>query len=188
RLDHEIQLINDGDGIAVIGNATDVERFLAAEGLPAKELGMHKLGALLGSGSAATQAGSEIAANSGRWVKLTEESARLMKQSELMKGSRPDAARAVLTKNGRISGHLEILRSPGALLTNPAMLAGVAGLMAQLAMQQTMDEITDYLETIDAKVDEVIRAQKDHVIAGMIGVDFVIEQATTVREQVGRVS
>src|SRR5699024_4399550 len=39
RLDHEIQLINDGDGIAVIGNATDVERFLAAEGLPSKELG-----------------------------------------------------------------------------------------------------------------------------------------------------
>ena len=60
--------------------------------------------------------------------------------------------------------------------------------MAQLAMQQTMDEITDYLDTIDAKVDEVLRAQKDHVIAGMIGVDFVIEQATTVREQVGRVS
>jgi len=39
RLDHEIQLINDGDGIAVIGDATDVERFLAAEGLPSKELG-----------------------------------------------------------------------------------------------------------------------------------------------------
>jgi len=52
--------------------------------------------------------------------------------------------------------------------------------MAQLAMQQTMDEITDYLDTIDAKVDEVLRAQKDHVIAGKIGVDFVIEHATTV--------
>lgn len=38
-MDHEIQLINDGDGIAVIGDATDVERFLAAEGLPSKELG-----------------------------------------------------------------------------------------------------------------------------------------------------
>src|SRR5699024_3008843 len=99
---------------------------------------MHKLGALLGSGSAATQAGSEIAANSGRWVKLTEESARLMKDLEPMKGSTPGVSRAVLTKNSRTAHIVEFLRSPGALLTNPAMLAGVAGLMAQLAMQQTM--------------------------------------------------
>ena len=47
------------------------------------------------------------------------------------------------------------------LLTNPAMLAGAAGIMAQLAMQQTMDEITDYLATIDEKLDDVLRAQKE---------------------------
>ena len=33
-----------------------------------------------------------------------------------------------------------------------------AGVMAQLAMQQTMEEITDYLATIDEKVDDVLRA------------------------------
>ena len=59
--------------------------------------------------------------------------------------------------------------------------------MAQLAMQQTMDEITDYLATIDEKVDDVLRAQKDAVLADMIGVGFVIEEAMTIREQVGRV-
>jgi hypothetical protein len=60
--------------------------------------------------------------------------------------------------------------------------------MAQLAMKQSMDEITDYLATIDEKVDDVLRAQKDAVLADMIGVDFVIEEAMTVRGQVGRVS
>ncbi len=60
--------------------------------------------------------------------------------------------------------------------------------MAQLAMQQTMDEITDYLAAIDKKVDDVLRAQKDAVLAQMIGVGLVIEEAMTVREQVGRVS
>ena len=60
--------------------------------------------------------------------------------------------------------------------------------MAQLAMQQTMDEITDYLAAIDEKVDDVLRAQKDAVVADMIGVDFVIEEAMTIREQVGLVS
>jgi hypothetical protein len=60
--------------------------------------------------------------------------------------------------------------------------------MAQLAMQQTMDEITDYLAAIDEKVDDVLRAQKDAVLADMMGVDLVIEEAMTIREQVGRVS
>ena len=32
----EIQLISDGDGLAVIGEPSAVERFLAAEGLPSK--------------------------------------------------------------------------------------------------------------------------------------------------------
>jgi hypothetical protein len=68
------------------------------------------------------------------------------------------------------------------------MLAGVAGIMAQVAMQQTMDEIVDYLATINAKIDDVLRAQKDAVLADMMGVDFVIEEAMTVREHVGRVS
>jgi hypothetical protein len=38
------------------------------------------------------------------------------------------------------------------------------------------------------KVDDVLRAQKDAALADMIGVDFVIEEAMTVREHVGRVS
>jgi hypothetical protein len=60
--------------------------------------------------------------------------------------------------------------------------------MAQLAMQQAMKEIKDYLDAIDQKVDDVLRAQKDSVFADMIGVDLVIEEAMTVRGQVGRVS
>lgn len=73
-------------------------------------------------------------------------------------------------------------------MTNPARLAGVAGIMAQSSMQQTMDEITDYLATIDKKVDDVLRAQKDAVLSRMIGMDLVIEETMTIREQVGRVS
>jgi hypothetical protein len=59
--------------------------------------------------------------------------------------------------------------------------------MAQVAMQQTMNEITDYLATIDEKVDDVLRAQKDSVLARVIGVGFVIEEAMTIRGKRGRV-
>lgn len=188
-MDREIQIISDGDGVAVIGNPAAVERFLDAEGLASRDLGLPRLGSALSTASAVTKAGSEIAATSGRWVKLTEKSAKALKDSHgLMKGSEPGASRAVLTDRGKIKGILEFTRTPGSLLTNPAVLAGAAGLMAQLAMQQTMDEITDYLATIDEKVDDVLRAQKDAVLADMIGVGFVIDEAMTVREHVGRVS
>jgi hypothetical protein len=48
--------------------------------LPSKDLDLPRLGKVLSTGGAATQAGAEIAANSGRWVKLTEESAQAMKK------------------------------------------------------------------------------------------------------------
>ncbi len=59
-MDNEIQLISDGDGLAVIGDSTAVERFLASEGLPSKDLGLPRLGTVLSTGSAGAQAGSAL--------------------------------------------------------------------------------------------------------------------------------
>lgn len=187
-MDDDIQLISDGDGLAVIGSPAAVEHFLVSEGLPSKDLGLTRLGSALSAVAEAVHAGAEIAANSGRWVKLTEQSAQALKKHGLMKGSNAGVSRAVLTKNGRIKGLLELKKTPGSLLTNPAHLAGAAALMAQLAMQHSMDEITDYLAAIDAKVDDVLRAQKDAVLADMVGAGSVIEEAMIVRDQVGGVS
>ena len=189
-MDNEIQLISDGDGLAVIGNPAAVERFLVSEGLPSsKDLGLPRLGSVLSTGAAAAQAGSEIAGNSGRWVKLTKESAQLVDKYGLRTSSKTGLSTgAVKGSSGQIGGFVEFAKGPGPRVANPAILAGAAGIMAQLAMQQAMDEITDYLATIDEKVDDVLRAQKDAVLAGMIGAGFVIEEAMTVREHVGRVS
>src|SRR6187455_2392043 len=60
--------------------------------------------------------------------------------------------------------------------------------MAQYAMQPQVDEIADYLAKIDAKVDDVLRAQKDAVLSEMIGVEMLIDEAVVVRDTVGRVS
>ncbi|WP_432930085.1 hypothetical protein ACQPZZ_07280 [Microbispora sp. CA-135349] len=188
-MDDEIQLISDGDGLAVIGDPTAVERFLVSEGLPSKDLGLQRLGSVLKTGAGAAQAGSKIAANSGRWVQLTKESAQLVDKYGLRKGAKSGLSSGVLKGNkGQIKGFVEFAKGPGSLLANPALLAGAAGIMAQLAMRQTMDEITDYLAAIDEKVEDVLRAQKDAVLADMIGVDLVVEEAMTIREQVGRVS
>ncbi|MFA1538060.1 hypothetical protein [Actinomadura monticuli] len=187
-MDNEIQLISDGDGLAVLGDATDVERFLASEGLPSKDLGLQRLKSVAATGSVAAQAGSEIAANSGRWVQLTQDSARAIQKYGLRESKKSGLSTGVVKGNkGQIRGFVEFAKTPRSLLTNPAMLAGAAGIMAQIAMQQTMDEITDYLARIDEKVDDVLRAQKDAVLARMIGVSFVIEESMTIRETRGRV-
>ena len=68
-----------------------------------------------------------------------------------MKGSTADVSRAIVTDKGKITGILEFSTQHGDVLANPAILTGAAGVMAQLAMQQAMDEITDYLKAIDAK-------------------------------------
>jgi hypothetical protein len=188
-MDNEIQLISDGDGLAVIGNPADVERFLASEGLSSTDLGLPRLGAVFNTASAAAQAGSQIAASSGRWVKLTKKSADAVKLSGgLMASKTPGVSHAMLGEPGKIKGWIQIVTAPGTIMTNPAMLAGVAGIMSQLAMQQAMDEITDYLALIDEKLDAVLRSQMNQVLGRMDGVDLAIREATSVREAVGRVS
>lgn len=189
----EIVIIDGGeDGLAVLGDAAAVERFLSSAGVPSKDLQLHhKLGHALHTGSAAAQAGSHLAASSGRWGELTEESAKALKLGNAMKGSSDGVSRAIVTTSkGKAVKILEFTRpgSVGSLMTSPAVLAGAAGIMAQLAMQQTMAEITEYLRVIDKKVDDVLRAQKDAALAEVVGVGMVIDDALLKREHVGRVS
>ena len=186
-MDDEVELISDGDGLAVIGNPTAVERFMASVGL-SSNAGSPRLGAAFSAGASVAQTGSEIAANSGRWVKLTEESAQAVKKFGLMDTKTPGVSHAMVGQPGDIKQWIQIVKSPGSMVTNPAMLAGAAGIMAQIAMQQQMDEITDYLATIDQKLDDVLRAQTNQVLARLDGVDLAVREAMSVRDAVGRVS
>ncbi|WP_432013499.1 hypothetical protein [Streptomyces cucumeris] len=188
-MDNEIQLISDGDGLTLFGSGTDVERFLVSEGLSSKDVGLRRLRSLTGTGAVVAQAGSDMAAESACWVKLTRESAQVVKKYGLRESSKTGLSTGVVKgPKGQVRGFVEFASGPGSLLGNPAVLARAAGVMAQLAMQQTMDEITDYLATIDEKVDDVLRAQEDAALSDMIGAELVIEEAMTIREQVGRVS
>lgn len=192
NMSDEIQLISDGDGVAIFGDLMAVERFLSSAGVPSKDLRLNQaLGSVVNAGSGVAQAGSQLAANSGRWVKLTEESAKALKLGKAMKGSSDHVSRAIATTDkGKVTKILEFAKpgSVGSMLTNPALLAGAAGIMAQLAMQQTMEEITEYLAIIDEKVDDILRAQKDGALAELIGVGMVIDDAMLKREHIGRVS
>ena len=187
----EIELVYDGDGIVAVGPSSDVERFFLSAGLdqaPSKQLDLHRLWSASGAGGAAAQIGADLAANSGRWVKLTAESAQAVKKFGLMPTKTPGVSHAMIGQPGDIKQWLQIAQGPSALLSGPFALTALSTMMQQQAMQQQMDEIVEYLQEINEKVDDVLRGQKDAVLADMIGVDLIIEEALTVRDQVGRVS
>jgi hypothetical protein len=191
-LDNGIELISDGDGLAVIGESSVVERFLATLGLPSRDLGLPRLSEVLNLGAAGSLAASAHTASrvvdSARWVRLTEESARKVSEYRLTPTKSPGVSHAMIGRPGASKSWIQLDKGPGQLPANPKLLAGAPALMAQLAMQQAMDEITDYLAAIDAKLDDVLRAQKDSVLAQMIGIGLQIEEAMTIREHIGRVN
>jgi hypothetical protein len=187
--DDEVELVSDGEGLSVLGTATAVERFLLAEGLERSATSLPGPGGVLAVGASGAQAASTIAENSGRWVKLTEESAGLVKKYGLRDSKGTGLPTGVVKgESGRIKGFVQFAKTPGASLRNPAALAGLAGVMAQLAMKQSMDEIAGYLERIEDKVDDVLRAHRDAVVADLVGVELAVEEAYALSARVGRVS
>jgi len=186
-----IELVEDGDGLAIIGNEADLDQFLVSAKLDdaeAKKLPLHRVWSALTTAGAAAQVGSDVAANSGRWVKLTAESAEAIKTYGLMPTKVPGVSHAMVGNPGDIKQWLQIAQAPTALLSGPFAVSALATMMQQRAMQQQMDEIVEYLEEISEKVDDILRAQTDSVLADMIGVDLIVEDAMTVREHTGRVS
>lgn len=189
-MDDEIELIGDDDGLLVSGKPAVVKEFLGSEGLwvSSARLDLRRLHTIFGIGSDVAQAASTITANSARWLKLTPESAQLRTKYGLMESQTPGVSHAMVGDPGSIKSWLQVGRGPGVLLSNPALLSGVAGIMAQAAMRQTMAEITDYLAAIDEKVDDLLRKQDDAVVAQMVGTGHAIERAMIIRDEMGGVN
>lgn len=178
--------MSDGDGLAVLGSPSAVERFTRAVGLA--DAGEFDFAAALSRGSSIAMAGSAIAAASGRWVMLTAESAEKVKRYGLTETTTKGVSHAMVSEGGKVKSWIQVAGSPASLLSNPAVLASASALMSQQAMQKQMDEIKDYLAEIDQKLDAVLRSQMNQVLARLDGVDLAIREAMSVREEVGRVS
>lgn len=182
----EVELISDGDGLAILGDADAVERFIASAGLRSDSRAFD-LSRLASVGAATAQVGSAVS-ESSRWLKVTKESAQAIKKIGLMDTGTPGVKHAMVGSRGDIKQWIQVVSKPGTMVTNPAILAGAGAIMAQLAMQQQMDAITDYLGTIDEKLDAVVRSQTNQVLARVDGVDLAIKEAMSVRDAVGHVS
>lgn len=186
-----IESISDGQGVILFGSKSEIDRFLQSNSLPSREVDLTRFWSSAGQAGAVTSGAVNTATQVGRWVKITDNSASILKGAKLMSHPSKGVSRAIVTGAKSKTSHILEIFTPTkglAMLSNPAMYAGAAGIMTQIALQQSMDEIAEYLAVIDAKIDDIIRVQKDSVIADMIGVGFVIDEAMTIRAQMGKVS
>lgn len=191
-------VISDGDGLAVFGDPQAVEQYLRREGLwdDSKKLDLGWLRHVVTFGAETVQTAADVAANSGRWVKLTKESAAAVDGHGFMDTKTPGVRWLMAGKPGDISKWLSTETGPiTSAAANPETLAGLnsllsnaAGAMAQMERKQELKEITELLSAIDGKLDDVRRAQRDGVLAKLDGVSFAIREAMSIRETTGHVS
>lgn len=185
----EIELVSDGDGVAIMGVPSAVERFLDHAGLreQARRFDLGRLSTALKAGAGTLTAGSSIVEKSGMYLKLTPESAQQLRDAGgLMKTKTKGVSHAMLGETGKASlKWLQVEDGPSSLLSNPAVLSGVGGLMSQFAQQAEAHELKELLVRIDEKLDDVRRAQRDAVLAKMTSAGAAIDEAMTIRARGG---
>lgn len=133
--DGEITVIEDEKGLTIFGDPQAVEAWLGANGVASQPIGSAFTKAAHTAGVTANET-MRLMEQSGRWVKLTKESAALAKATQATSG----VARA---GNGQIIKHLKFAQVGG--LFTPAGVAVLGSILAQKALEQSISEITDYL-------------------------------------------
>lgn len=181
--DTAVQIFEGDDGLLLFGPEArlvglDSEPALRAKPLPPDLIG--RAGAVLGSLA-------QLQEQSARWVKLDDKTVQFMRENGVKKlGSSVIRAKDLAGgKGGEILKHVGFEQA--GVLT-PAAPAALAAMMTQMAIQQALDEVTDYLVVIDEKLDRLLKERKVEVLGQMGGVIFALDEADRIHESTGAVS
>lgn len=179
---NDLVALSDDNGILLLGDPAEIDRSLAEQGLVAKVISPRNV-AIAG---AVAQGIGEVLASSGRYVKLTPESAAAVKAAGGFTETAAGGLSGVLRNaDGTIVKHLAFQTPGKAVLATPAAPIALGAMMTQLAIEQAISEVTDYLATIDAKLDKVLEHQQDVEWANLRGVELLLKDAESMREKLG---
>lgn len=183
----EVELIHDGQGLAVMGEQEAVKRFLDHTDLwsVSQDLRLDGFTRALDAASGIAEVASKATSTAGRYVKLTEESARDIRKFGLVPTATEGVSYAMVGRPGSITKWVQIETGVASWLTNPAILSGAAGIMAQLARQQEVKELKRLLESIDSKLNDVRRQQKNAVLSKLNSAGMAIADARRLCERGG---
>lgn len=178
----EVIIFEDGDGLLVFGSETALAAVESSTSAPTRMIEPSTLSALgrMVSGIGKWQE------TSGRWMKLTPESAQLKKLAGAVEAKDGRLLGMVRGDKGQIVRHLRFEQA-GSLLT-PAAPAALGALATQMAIEAALDDIQEYLEIIDAKLDRLLKQRKLESLGMLGGVTFAIEEAESISRETGVVS
>ena len=188
-MNDEVEVVSDGEGAVVFGATGAVQRFLEENGLAlaAENFELDRLRTTFTTSSGLFKSASAIAEQSGKYLKLTPESAKRLKDAGcLMPTKRKGVSHIMLGKTGDASlKWLQADTSASSLITNPALLSGLSGLMSQFAQEREAQAMRELLLSIDGKLDDLRRGQRNRVIAKMQTAAAQVEEARTLRQSGG---
>lgn len=184
----ELGIYVDGDAAMVVGGEGDIDRLIAhlsgGSGLKGRALPQNALSAVAGLAGMASRG----QAGSGRWVKLTPESAARLQQLAGTNLPRQGTLSGVLrTSGGRIDQHLKFVLPKSAVL-DPTGLSIVAAIALQLAIQQSVEELRKYLESMEVKLDQLLQNDRAEAMGEIRGITRIVSEAFDMYQQTGRVS
>ena len=185
--DPELTIITGEEGALVIGPESELKRLSDKAELSAVSP------QLLRRASQVLAGIEDYQKESGRWLKLDAESAAYLKRMGIKPGDiragvvrTKDVGRGVASRNG--GSLLKHLQFEKAGLLTPAAPMVLASMMQQAAVEKQMEQMQAYLEHIDAKLDEVLRFQKDSLAGEIDGVAEMLAEAALVLEDTAEVT
>lgn len=184
----DIEVYGDDDGLMLLGDSDDIRQILAELQITEEQTMDISNAAILRNAHRTTGILQIAQEHSGRWVKLTKESAEKARKHGLLRSKDTGNFMGVIGKGGKrgIKGNVQFEKITGGL--SPAKLANIEMLMLTMALEQTMKEMTDYLKQIDAKVDQVLRQQKNAELAKFLSVAGLVSEAENELRYIGTLS
>lgn len=182
----DIALISRGDAALLVGDSREIEALLVEWKVDKSEWSSAPTDVVRAT-VGAMEVTKVIAENSGVWLKLTKESAAAVKAVGGLQSTGDSAAIAAVLRvsKGKIFKHLRFEKATGLAITAPAVVAVIA---TQLANHQAQKELTDYLKTIDQKVERLLRENRADDYAEVAGISAAIDEAYEIYQATGRIS
>jgi hypothetical protein len=180
---HQVEIISNGDELVILGKKSDVRKFVKEAGVLdlSLELDSGRLAKFLGRVVQGLDVASKISETSVRWLKLTDDSARKIKQFGLMESAKhgKNVVHVMAGAPGKISGWLQAEVGGGNIFSNPAVLNGLSNYLSQQTLQLEQKQIQDMLKRIDSKLDDLHEKQLNEQLAKLDSVLACVQDAQT---------
>ncbi|MGP5659486.1 hypothetical protein [Corynebacterium falsenii] len=185
----DVQVYSDGDGIAVFGEESQVDAFLERwKGNVLAAFPKENYSASVRNISTISRGIGEIQAQSGKWLKLSDESVALLKKAGPSFSKKNGLMYGVVRNpKGQLMGHLQFTKA-AIFVPGPHTFIAAGAVLAQVAAEQQMKEISKHLESIEDKLDYVLKDLKGSLFAELEGATASIDKAMVLREETGRVN